>query len=212
MNPSNRRIYLIDDDEAVRSALRLLLETVGLEVMTFTDPVIFLKQLPGLSQGCLVIDIRMPVLSGLRLQERLAEAKCDWPAIIISGHGDIDACRQAFKNGAIDFLSKPVDEQDLIDAIQKGHSQLDDIAAAKGERAEAIALVGQLTPREQEVFDMLSRGFSTREIAESLGNSPRTIESHRAHIAAKLGTTSAAEFARIFIQAGKHRSFTDKDP
>jgi FixJ family two-component response regulator len=203
MIPPARRIYLIDDDEAVRSALRLLLETIGLEVITFADPVTFLKQLPELPHGCLVIDIRMPVLSGLKLQERLAEAQCDWPAIVISGHGDIDACRQAFKNGAIDFLSKPVDEQDLIDAIQKGHSQLDNRATAKAERAEAVALVGQLTPREQEVLDMLSRGFSTRDIAESLGNSPRTIESHRAHIAAKLGTTSAAEFARILIQAGK---------
>ena len=100
---------------------------------------------------------------------------------------------------AVDFLSKPVDEQDLIDAIQKGHAQLATMEAEAAEHAEAVALLAQLTPREHEVLDLVSRGVTTREIAETLSVSPRTVESHRAHIAAKLGTSSTAELVRILI-------------
>ncbi len=192
-------VYLVDDDKAVRSALCLLLETVGLQVTAFAEPMEFLSRLPSLSSGCILLDIRMPVLSGLRLQERLAESGCDWPVIVISGHGDIEACRSAFKNGAIDFLSKPVDEQDLIDAVQKGHDVLEKVQAEAAERAETATLLALLTSREREVLEMMTRGFMTREIADSFGVSPRTVESHRAHIAAKLGTSSVAELARILI-------------
>lgn len=113
-------VYLVDDDEAVRRALKLLLSTVDVDVTTFADPHAFLAQLDGLQPGCLIFDIRMPLISGLKLQEKLTQKGVDWPTVIISGHGDIEACRRAFRNGAVDFLSKPVDEQDLIDAIQKG--------------------------------------------------------------------------------------------
>ncbi len=197
-------VYLVEDDEAVRSALNLLLETVGLHVTTFAEPTAFLARLPALAPGCMVLDIRMPVLSGLRLQERLGALGCDWPVVVMTGHGDIDACRQAFKNGALDFLSKPIDEQDLIDAIQKGHAQLAKAEAEMAERAEAAALLAHLTPREREVLELVSRGFITRDIANGLGLSARTVESHRARIAAKLGTSSAAEMARILIEGSKH--------
>lgn len=203
MSLASRHVYLVDDDAAVRAALRLLLETVGLKVAAFAEPMAFLADLPSLQPGCIVLDIRMPVLSGLKLQERLAEAGCAWPVVVISGHGDIEACRRAFKNGAIDFLGKPVDEQDLIDAIQKGHAQLETAEADAAERAESRALLAQLTRREREVLDLVSRGFLTRQIAETLGLSPRTVESHRAAIAAKLGTSSPAELARILIDGGE---------
>lgn len=199
MNDPAPLVYLVDDDEAVRSALRLLLETVGQRVIAFAEPMTFLARLSSLAPGCIVLDIRMPALSGLKLQERLASSGCDWPVVVISGHGDIEACRRAFRNGAVDFLSKPVDEQDLIDAIQKGHAQLATMEAEAAEHAEAVALLAQLTPREREVLDMVSRGVTTREIAETLRLSPRTVESHRAHIAAKLGTSSTAELVRILI-------------
>ena len=105
-----RPVYLVDDDEAVRHALSLLLSTIGLSVRGFGDPTAFLAQLPRLEPGCLILDIRMPAISGLKLQEQLQAQGIDWPTIVISGHGDIEACRRAFRNGAVDFLSKPVDE------------------------------------------------------------------------------------------------------
>ncbi|MFD1942128.1 response regulator transcription factor [Paradevosia shaoguanensis] len=193
-------VYLVDDDEAVRHALALLLSTVGIKVMGFADPQAFLAQVPKLAPGCLILDIRMPAISGLKLQERLLEQGIDWPTIVISGHGDIEACRRAFRNGAVDFLSKPIDEQDLIDAIQKGQEALERVLSRRAEKAETLALLSSLTARESEVLDRIAEGFTTRQIAEGLGLSPRTIESHRAAIGAKLGTTSQAEMTRLWLE------------
>lgn len=195
-------VYLVDDDEAVRRALSLLLSTVGIKVTSFADPQAFLAQLDGLAPGCLILDIRMPLISGLKLQERLAEARVFWPTVVISGHGDIEACRRAFRNGAVDFLSKPVDEQDLIDAIQKGSAALERQLQAERETAEVRRLLATLTPREREVLEQIAEGFTTKEIAAALGLSPRTVESHRAAIGGKLGTTSQAEMTRAWIAAG----------
>lgn len=194
-------VYLVDDDEAVRNALTLLLETVGMTVRSFASPDIFLKQAANFSPGCLILDIRMPAISGLKLQEKLSDQGITWPTVVISGHGDIEACRRAFRNGAIDFLSKPVDEQDLIDAIQKGHAELEAREQVSAERAEALALVKRLTGREQEVLGMIARGLTTKQIADAFNLSPRTVESHRAAIAAKTGTSSAAELTRYWLEA-----------
>jgi len=194
-------VYLVDDDAAVRDALSLLLSTVGIDVRTFTGPEDFLSTLPKLEPGCLILDIRMPVISGLKLQERLASSGVAWPTVVISGHGDIEACRKAFRNGAIEYLSKPVDEQDLIDAIQKGQAALGQAAETEAERRETMALIAGLTPREREVLSLVARGFATRDIAGALDVSPRTVESHRAAIAAKLGTTSPSEMTRLWIEA-----------
>jgi len=199
------KVYLVDDDAAVLSALRLLLETVGVNVDTFSEPTEFLRRISNLAPGCIVVDIRMPQISGLKLQQHLVESGYDWPIIVISGHGDIEACRKAFQNGAIDFLSKPIDEQDLIDAVQKGHLLLERAQAAAAEQAEASVLVDLLSNREGEVLDLITRGFATREIAESMNLSPRTVESHRANIAAKLGTSSVVEMARILADSVAHR-------
>lgn len=194
-------VYLVDDDEAVRKALGLLLETVGLQVRSFASPQVFLAEAQGLPPGCLILDIRMPAISGLKLQEKLNDLGILWPTVVISGHGDIEACRRAFRNGAIDFLSKPVDEQDLIDAIQKGHAELANLQRVSAERAEARALLDHLTPREAEVLQMIAKGLTTKQIAVALTLSPRTVESHRAAIAAKAGTSSAAELTRFWIEA-----------
>ncbi|MCO4847525.1 MAG: response regulator transcription factor [Yoonia sp.] len=197
----SNHVYLVDDDKAVREALSLLLETVGLSVRSFASPEVFLSQAAGLAPGCLILDIRMPAISGLKLQEKLVAQGIDWPTVIISGHGDIAACRRAFRNGAIDFLSKPVDEHDLIDAIQKGHAALESQEQISAERADAVALVGYLSSREREVLSMIAKGLTTKQIAEALGLSPRTVESHRAAIAAKAGTSSAAELTRYWLDA-----------
>jgi FixJ family two-component response regulator len=196
-------VYLVDDDEAVRKALTLLLETIGLKVLSFAAPDTFLNQAADLVPGCLILDIRMPAISGLKLQEKLRDKDINWPTVVISGHGDIEACRRAFRNGAIDFLSKPVDEQDLIDAIQKGHAQLEMQEQISAERAEALALVKHLTGREKEVLGMIAKGLTTKQIADALGLSPRTVESHRAAIAAKAGTSSAAELTRYWLEANE---------
>lgn len=195
-------VYLVDDDEAVREGLSLLLRTVGLNVSTFATPGDFLAALNRLEPGCLILDIRMPQISGLKLQERLAGRDVNWPTIIISGHGDIEACRQAFRNGAIDFLSKPVDEQDLIDAIQKGHGQLETRSRQVSETNEVRQLIAQLTERERQVLEMVAKGLTTRQIADVLALSPRTVDSHRAAIGAKAGTSSTAELTRLWLDAG----------
>jgi FixJ family two-component response regulator len=161
--------------------------------------------LPRLEPGCLILDIRMPAISGLKLQEQLRAEGINWPTIVISGHGDIEACRRAFRNGAVDFLSKPVDEQDLIDAIQRAQQVLDQSLASQALRAETLALLAALTPRETEVLERIAQGFSTREIAEGLGLSPRTVDSHRAAIGVKLGTTSQAEMTRLWLEAEASR-------
>lgn len=194
-------VYLVDDDAAVREALSLLLETVGLDVRSFASPEVFVSQAEELKPGCLILDIRMPAISGLKLQEKLAGLNIYWPTVVISGHGDIEACRRAFRNGAMDFLSKPVDENDLIDAIQKGHAELESQTQFSAERAEAIALIGHLSAREREVLEMIAKGLTTKQIAEALGLSPRTVESHRAAIAAKAGTSSTAELTRYWLDA-----------
>ena len=198
-------VYLVDDDDAVREAIGLLLRTVGLQVRSFASPDAFLASLATLAPGCLILDIRMPVMSGLKLQQALRERGVTWPTVIISGHGDIEACRRAFRNGAIDFLSKPVDEEDLIDAIRKGHDALERNSRQAAETAEARELLSRLTPREAVVLDMIARGLTTRQISEALELSARTVDSHRAAIAAKFGTTSTAEQTRFWLDAGGSR-------
>lgn len=188
-------VYLVDDDEGVRSALSLLLGTYGIRIETFGDPTAFLARAPKLKPGVLMLDLRMPAITGLQLHEKIGAIGCDWPTIICTGHGDVHACRRAFKAGVVDFLTKPIDEQVLIEALQQASGALD----ARAERAEAAQLVAQLTDREREVLDMVGRGWSTKEIAETLELSPRTVDTHRANIAQKLGTTSVAEFARLSL-------------
>ena len=193
-------VYLVDDDDAVRDGLALLLRSVGLRSAGFGDPQAFLARLAPQAIGCVVLDIRMSGISGVTLQDLLHERGINVPVVFITGHGDLNACRRAFRNGAVDFLSKPVDEQDLIDAIQKGQEVLERTLGRRAEKAEALALLDALTPREREVLDRIAEGFTTRQIAKGLGLSPRTVESHRAAIGAKLGTTSQAEMTRLWLE------------
>lgn len=192
-------VHLIDDDPAVRRALTLLLDTIGIRVRSFEGPTTFLSQLSGIPPGVVILDMRMPVMSGLKLQEELQARNVHWPTILITGHGDIDACRRAFRNGAVDFLTKPVDEQDLIDTIQRGQEKLARMLQHDAERSEQNSLLESLTPREREVLAAIARGLATKDIALSLDLSPRTVESHRAAIGTKLGTTSVAELTRFWL-------------
>ena len=198
-------VYLVDDDDAVREALSLLLRTVGLQVRGFASPEGLLASVGGLAPGCLVLDIRMPTMSGLKLQTTLIDRGINWPTVVISGHGDIEACRRAFRNGAIDFLGKPVDEQDLIDAIQKGHDALEQQQRQTAEASEAHDLISRLTQREAEVLEMVAKGLTTRQISDALGLSARTVDSHRAAIAAKTVTASTAEQTRLWLDGRTRR-------
>lgn len=189
-------IYLVDDDAAVREALALLLSTYSMTVETFCDPETFLARVDPARPGCLLVDLRMPHISGIQLKEALAARGIDWPTVMITGHGDVNACRRAFKAGVVDFLTKPVDEQVLLDALHAAGRELDALL----ERRETRSLLSTLTEREREVLDMVCRGWASKEIAAALGVSPRTIDAHRANIAEKLGTSSVADLVRMALE------------
>lgn len=199
------RVYLVDDDAAVRQALTLLLSTYGMTVEAFADPATFLAHVDAERPGCLLLDLRMPMISGIQLKEKLAARGIDWPAVMITGHGDVNACRRAFRAGVVDFLTKPVDEQVLLDALGAAARALDALL----ERREAMSLLASLTDREREVLDMVCRGWASKEIAAALKVSPRTIDAHRANIAEKLGTSSVADLVRMTLNAGALGSSTD---
>lgn len=190
---SETTIYLIDDDEAVRDGLSMLLSTYGVAVETFADPTTFLAHIDENRPGILLLDLRMPLLSGLQVQQKLTERGINWPIVMITGHGDVNACRRAFKAGVSDFLSKPIDEDVLLDAIHSAKDLLD----RNLEKQEASTLLKSLTIREREVFDLVCEGYSSKDIATALDISARTIDAHRANIAEKLKTSSIAEFVRL---------------
>lgn len=190
-------IYLVDDDASVREALTLLLATYGKEVTSFPDAAHLLSNIERTKPGILILDLRMPATSGLQLLKKLAEMRIDWPTIMITGHGDVEACRRAFKAGVADFLAKPVDEHVLIEAITSCETMLGELLASK----ENSQLIGLLTAREIEVIELVTKGFASKEIALALDVSVRTVDSHRASIATKLGTSAVAEQTRIWLAA-----------
>ncbi|MBO9126223.1 MULTISPECIES: response regulator transcription factor [Rhizobium/Agrobacterium group] len=192
---SKYKVYLVDDDEAVREAIAFLLDTYGVTAETFGDPKTLLAHINKEKPGCLIVDLRMPLVSGLQLHAQLIARGIDWPTIMITGHGDVIACRSAFKAGIQDFLTKPVDGEVLFAALQQAFENLD----ARLERCEARRQLAQLTGREREVLEMIANGWATREIAAALGVSVRTVDAHRAKIAGKLGTSSVADFVRLTL-------------
>ena len=192
-------IYLVDDDASVREAMTVLLATYGKEVIAFSHATHLLSNIEIAKPGILILDLRMPATSGLQLLKKLDELRIRWPALMITGHGDVEACRRAFKAGVMDFLAKPVDEHVLMEAITSCEAALDELLI----RQENGRLLGRLTSRELEVMDLASKGFSSKEIAVALDVSVRTVDSHRASIATKLGTPAVAEQTRIWLAAGQ---------
>lgn len=205
MKPVPRIVYLIDDDADVRDALLLLLRTMGFAVRPFAGVQPFLDRADPRQDGCLVVDIRMPGTSGLQLLERMANEAGGMPTVMITGHGDVAACRRAFKAGAVDFLTKPIDEQVLLEAVDAAFAELDARNQAEAARAGRDALKAKLTQREREILDLVAEGLSTKEIARALDLSPRTVETHRSNIAEKLGASSVAEMVRFALE-GRERS------
>ena len=190
-------VYLVDDDDAVRDALALLLRTVGLRSESHADPQQFLAQLAPQAIGCVVLDIRMPGISGLDVLARLADTS-DLPVVMLTGHANVDLCRRAFKGGAMEFLQKPVDDDIFLDAVQtavRGHIASRERLAVTQAAAERLA---RLSTREHEVFERIVQGLSNKEIAREFDLSPRTVETYRANVFAKLEADSLAQLIRQY--------------
>lgn len=191
-------VHLVDDDGAVREALALLIGTVGLRVRGWADPQTFLEGFEAGSVGAVVLDVRMPGLGGLSVLEQLKARGVDQPVIMLTGHGTVDLCRRAFKSGAAEFLEKPVDDQLLLDTLQtavRQHVRSRERRAADGVARARYAL---LSGREREVLGLIVEGLTNKEIGRSLGLSPRTVESHRASVFAKLEVDSLARLIRHY--------------
>ncbi len=200
MAPSPNTVFIIEDDPSVRDALGLLLGLQGFSVALFADAESFLAARRPEWYGCLLIDIRMPGMDGLTLQKRLLENGCWLPAIIMTGHGDVESARQAFRAQAVDFLEKPIDHDKLLRAINEAFSRQSASQEHRHRQHEAARLLANLTPREKEVMEQVVAGRHNREIARALDISPRTVEVHKARLLAKLGVSSIADLVRLSLQ------------
>ena len=192
-------VYVVDDDEAVRSALRLLLKAVGLTATALPAAQQFLSTYDTAQPGCLVLDVRMPGMSGLELQQQLNLRGAVIPVIFITGHGDVPMAVEAMQQGAFDFLQKPFRDQDLIDRIQKALAKDKQNRAEIGERSRNRERFESLTPREREVLALVASGKPNKVMAADLGLSQRTVEIHRARVMEKMGVSSLAQLVRIVM-------------
>jgi FixJ family two-component response regulator len=190
-------IFIVDDDAAVRDALGLLLGVRGYRTAVFASAEAFLQGLQPAWRGCLLIDIRMSGMDGLSLQQELTARGCRIPVVIMSGHGDVSMARAAFKANAIDFLEKPFDDAKLIAAIDEGLSRAHTDHSEQQRRSVGASLLGELTPREREVMQLVVLGRHNREIGPALGISVRTVEVHKARLMSKLGVDNVADLVRI---------------
>ena len=191
-------IQLVDDDDAVREALALLIGTVGLRVQGWSDPQAFLAGFDRQAIGAIVLDVRMPGMGGLAVLEALVGAGCDTPVVMLTGHGTVELCRRAFKSGAAEFLEKPVDDDVLLEALQnavRSHVRSRERHAADRAARERYA---QLSPREREVLGLIVGGLTNKEIGRALNLSPRTVETHRANLFEKLQAESLALLIRRY--------------
>ena len=194
-------VFVVDDDEAMRSSLKWLIESVGLRVECHASAEEFIgSYYPGRS-GCLLLDVRMPGMSGLELQEDLQNHEITIPIIIITGHGDVPMSVRAMKAGATDFIEKPFNDELLLDSIRNALLVDGNQRDQQAERAELAGRLALLTPREHEVMDMVTQGKSNKEIARALDVSAKTVEAHRAKVMEKMQAKSLAALVRMSISA-----------
>ena len=198
--PANgTRVVLVDDSSAVRQSARLLLKTVGLELLTFHSPAQFLQDLP--ESSCILLDIRMPEISGIEVFRRLREAGVRTPVIFMTGHGQVPLAVSAMRDGAFDFLEKPVDDQRLIDVIFAAIARDKERRDAAGSLERIAEKLARLTVRERGVADLIAQGLSSREVAEKLSLSVRTVEGYRSRVLAKLEADSLAQMIHMLRDA-----------
>jgi two-component system response regulator FixJ len=200
--PADGLVYVVDDDEAVRDSLSLLLEARGYTVRSFVGAPEFLTAAPALRPGCLIADIRMPEMDGLELQQRLIERGLAFPLIVITGHGDVPLAVRAMKAGAIDFIEKPFTAQTILNSAAAALARVAEPHGRDQIAQAAAARLSLLTPREREVLQGLLVGLPNKSIAYDLAISPRTVEIHRARVMDKMGAHSLSELVRMGLAAG----------
>lgn len=191
-----RVVYIVDDDAGIRQSIGMLLKSVGIETASFDSPSAFLRA-PLESAGCILLDVRMPEMSGIEVQRRLMEHESGVPVIFMTGHGDVALAVRAMRQGAFDFLEKPIEDQVLIDSVLEALAVDDERRRTLAQKRSAMDLVSRLTRREKEIAGLLANGGSTRGIAEQLELSVRTVEGYRSRIMMKLEITSLAQLVRI---------------
>ena len=196
-------VHVVDDDDAVRSSLRLLLKSVGLPTIAHASAHEFLAAWDGDQPGCLVLDVRMPGMSGIELQAELNQRGAIIPVIFISGHGDIPMAVEAIQHGAFDFLQKPFRDQDLIDRVQRALASDAEHRQLLQQRETLRQRLESLTPREQEVLELVTQGKANKVMAGDLGVSQRTVEIHRARVMEKMGAQSLAQLVRMVLELDK---------
>ncbi|MCB1679849.1 MAG: response regulator transcription factor [Halioglobus sp.] len=195
-----QQVFVVDDDAGVREGLSLLLETVGLQAQLFASATEFLEAYNEDMVGCLLLDVRMPRMTGLDLQEKLRERGSSLPIIFITGHGDIPMAVEAMRRGAIDFIRKPFREQDLLDRINEALAA--DLCARRAvvTTQQTLQRVASLTAREYDVFEGVAEGKMNKVIGHELGISERTVEVHRSQVMKKLGVKTLAQLVRVKIE------------
>ena len=193
-------VIVVDDDDAVRASLRLLLKSVGLEVQTYGSATEFLGSYNGQQPGCLVLDVRMPGLSGMELQEQLNLQGAIIPVIFVTGHGDVPMAVEAMQHGAFEFLQKPFRDQDLLDRIQRALVRDRENRVQLLQKDLIRTRLASLTPREREVLQLMTRGRPNKLMAADLGLSQRTIEIHRARVMEKMHASSLAQLVRMTLE------------
>lgn len=199
MNASEQdgTIYIVDDDQAIRHAMSLLMRSVGLDCEIFASADEFLQDHTNDRSGCLVLDIRMPGMGGLELQQTLREKDCSLPIIFITGHGDIPMAVEAMQHGAFDFIQKPFRDQELLDRIQDALKTEREERSRRQRQTQVRDRLDRLTKREREVFDLVVTGKPNKIIAHELGVSQRTVEIHRARVMEKMEAKSLADLVRM---------------
>ncbi|MDE0389829.1 MAG: response regulator FixJ [Rhodospirillales bacterium] len=201
MNDRAEAVAVIDDDDAVRDSLSALLEAAGYDVDTYDSGRAFLNALPQALPACALVDVRMPEMDGLELQQRLVEAAPQLPVIIITGHGDIAMAVRAIKAGAVDFVEKPFTDRTILDGIAQALALREETLSREARRLDVGRRLDRLTARERQVFERLAQGSANKVIARDLGISPRTVEVHRARVMEKLQAPSLSHLVRMAVIA-----------
>jgi len=201
MSGEPRQVYIVDDDDAIRRSVGFALKTSGFAVRAFENGAELLKSAADLDSGCILLDIRMPGMDGLEVQEALKAKGVTLPIVIMTGHGDVSLAVRAMKAGAVDFIEKPFQKAVLLSALEQAFGRLRHAAASREHSGEAAVKLQALTPREREVLAGLAQGLPNKSIAYDLGISPRTVEIHRANVMTKLGVRSLSDALRIAFAA-----------
>ncbi|MEE4184502.1 MAG: response regulator transcription factor [Gammaproteobacteria bacterium] len=204
MNKADGKVYIVDDDEAVRRSLQLLLKTVNIDAVCFASGDEFIARFDAAMQGCIVLDIRMPGLSGLEVQKQLKAHGNTMPIVFITGHGDVPMAVEAMQQGAFDFVQKPFREQELMDRVSNALSHSQELQQEETLRRDVAERYASLTPREKDVMACVVKGQANKVIAMDRDVSQRTIEIHRARVMEKMQVKSLAELVRMSLLLGEN--------